>query len=83
MILVTGATGLVGRHLITTLRGDGAEVRALSRRPETAGLPYGTDLAAVAAVALRGGHADRRHSLAGLPARGFALWAAEHAGDFR
>jgi uncharacterized protein YbjT (DUF2867 family) len=32
MILVTGATGLVGRHLITTLRGDGAEVRALSRR---------------------------------------------------
>ncbi|MEU1734052.1 NAD(P)H-binding protein [Streptosporangium sp. NPDC020145] len=44
MILVTGATGPVGRHLLTTLRGDGAEVRALSRRPETANLPHGVQV---------------------------------------
>ncbi|MEU6726604.1 NAD(P)H-binding protein [Nonomuraea wenchangensis] len=41
MILVTGATGLVGRHLIAMLCGDGVEVRALSRRPEAANLPHG------------------------------------------
>ncbi|MEU6796630.1 NAD(P)H-binding protein [Nonomuraea wenchangensis] len=117
MILVTGATGLVGRHLIAMLCEDGVEVRALSRRPEAANLPHGVrvvggelrdpaspapaltgveavylfsagragigfaasaaradaatapiheaDLAAVAAIVLRGGHAGRRYSLTG------------------
>lgn len=33
MIAVTGATGFVGGRLVARLREDGAEVRALSRRP--------------------------------------------------
>src|SRR5262249_23290700 len=32
--LVTGATGFLGRHLVTRLRGAGHEVIALCRRPE-------------------------------------------------
>ncbi|MEV1128641.1 NAD(P)H-binding protein [Agromyces sp. NPDC049794] len=43
-ILVTGATGAVGMHLITALLERGAEVRALTRNPETAGLPEGVDI---------------------------------------
>jgi uncharacterized protein YbjT (DUF2867 family) len=38
-ILVTGATGTVGRHLVHHLLAAGHPVRALSRRPATAGLP--------------------------------------------
>lgn len=33
-ILVTGATGKVGRHVVSGLLGRGARVRALTRRPE-------------------------------------------------
>lgn len=39
LILVTGATGQVGRRLITELLNAGASVRALTRSPGTAGLP--------------------------------------------
>ncbi|MET0237646.1 MAG: NAD(P)H-binding protein [Kibdelosporangium sp.] len=38
-ILVTGATGTVGRHVITHLAAADIEVRALTRNPETAALP--------------------------------------------
>ena len=38
-ILVTGATGTVGRAVVAALRAEGAEVRALTRSPETAALP--------------------------------------------
>ncbi|MFE2865433.1 SDR family oxidoreductase [Embleya sp. NPDC059259] len=39
MILVTGATGNVGRQVVGQLLAAGVEVRALARRPEAAGLP--------------------------------------------
>ena len=38
-IVVTGATGNVGRPLVAELAAAGAEVRAVSRTPESAGLP--------------------------------------------
>jgi uncharacterized protein YbjT (DUF2867 family) len=40
-VLVTGATGAVGRHLVATLLGEGADVVALTRNPEKAALPVG------------------------------------------
>lgn len=44
MILVTGATGTVGRPLIDVLRAEGAKVRAVTRDPRTAGLPTDVDV---------------------------------------
>ena len=38
-ILVTGATGNVGRNVVSLLSGTGARVRALTRNPDTAGMP--------------------------------------------
>jgi uncharacterized protein YbjT (DUF2867 family) len=40
-VLVTGATGTVGRHVIEQLVSRGAEVRALARDPAKANLPAG------------------------------------------
>ena len=45
-ILVTGATGPVGRHLVRTLVERGADVRAITRKPDDAGLPDGVDVVA-------------------------------------
>lgn len=45
-ILVTGATGQVGRHLVTHLHGAGHDVRALTRNPAAAGLPAGVEVVA-------------------------------------
>jgi uncharacterized protein YbjT (DUF2867 family) len=44
VILVTGATGNVGRHVVTQLQRTGARVRALARDPASAGLPSGVDV---------------------------------------
>jgi uncharacterized protein YbjT (DUF2867 family) len=44
MILITGATGNVGRPLVTQLLARGAKVRAVSRHPATAGLPGGAEV---------------------------------------
>ncbi|MGY0233942.1 SDR family oxidoreductase [Longispora urticae] len=44
MILVTGATGNVGRHVVTLLLEAGEKVRAISRDPATAGLPDGVEV---------------------------------------
>ncbi|MCP3800294.1 NAD(P)H-binding protein [Allokutzneria sp. A3M-2-11 16] len=43
-ILVTGATGNVGRNVVEQLLAEGASVRATSRDPEEAGLPPGVDV---------------------------------------
>lgn len=43
-ILVTGATGTVGRHLVDQLLAAGHRVRALTRAPERADLPAGVDV---------------------------------------
>lgn len=43
-VLVTGATGTVGRRLVTHLAAAGARVRALSRTPATAALPRGVEV---------------------------------------
>ena len=39
VILVTGATGNVGRQVVSQLLNSGARIRALSRNPAAAGLP--------------------------------------------
>ncbi|WP_308298943.1 NAD(P)H-binding protein [Streptomyces sp. GESEQ-35] len=46
MILVTGATGKVGREAVGQLTALDRKVRALSRTPEEAGLPEGVDVVA-------------------------------------
>lgn len=42
-VLVTGATGLVGRRLMTTLLADRIAVRAATRKPNEARLPSGVE----------------------------------------
>ena len=54
-IFVTGATGTVGREVIEHLLTAGAHVRALTRRPENAGLP--------AAIEVVGGDLENPESL--------------------
>jgi uncharacterized protein YbjT (DUF2867 family) len=46
VVLVTGATGRVGRLVVDELLRAGASVRALSRRPERAALPAGVEVVA-------------------------------------
>ncbi len=43
-LLVTGATGTVGRHVVRQLVERGEQVRAVSRNPEKAGLPDGVEV---------------------------------------
>jgi len=44
VILVTGSTGNVGRHVVSQLLDEGAAVRALARNPDSAGLPEGVEV---------------------------------------
>ncbi|WP_163875254.1 SDR family oxidoreductase [Paenibacillus favisporus] len=46
MILVTGATGSVGREVVRLLHKDGYRVRALSRHPEKSNFPVGVEMVA-------------------------------------
>ena len=55
-IVVTGATGNVGRPLVAELAAAGARVRAVTRTPETAGFPAGR----------RGGRLGRRRAAGGV-----------------
>lgn len=43
-VVVTGATGNVGRHVVDGLLRAGESVRAVTRAPEKAGLPSGVDV---------------------------------------
>jgi uncharacterized protein YbjT (DUF2867 family) len=56
-ILVTGATGNVGRPLVTQLAAAGVEVRAVTRQPDTARLPAGVKAVGTAAEGLPGASA--------------------------
>ena len=44
MLLVTGATGTIGRPLIDILVNQGAKVRAVTHNPQAAGLPAGVEV---------------------------------------
>jgi len=44
-ILVVGATGNIGREVISQLAANGVSVRAMARNPEGAGLPAGVEVA--------------------------------------
>ncbi|WP_026932037.1 NAD(P)H-binding protein [Glycomyces tenuis] len=46
MMLITGATGAVGRPLVDALLARGAKVRALTRYPASAGFPDGVEVVA-------------------------------------
>lgn len=61
MILVTGATGIVGRALVDALTATGEPVRAMTRKPATAGLPPHVEVVA--------GDRDDPRSLRGRRAR--------------
>lgn len=56
-ILVTGATGNVGRPLVARLVKAGAEVRAVTRNPDTAEFPDGVHVESSAADGLAGASA--------------------------
>jgi uncharacterized protein YbjT (DUF2867 family) len=45
-VLVTGATGRVGRLVVDNLLRAGVSVRALTRRPEDVALPPGAEVVA-------------------------------------
>ncbi|MGH3677839.1 MAG: NAD(P)H-binding protein [Mycobacterium sp.] len=53
-ILVTGATGNVGRPLVAELANAGVEVRAVTRHPATAQFPAGVEVVSSAAAGLHG-----------------------------
>ncbi|MFL6263059.1 MAG: NAD(P)H-binding protein [Thermoanaerobaculia bacterium] len=44
-ILVTGATGTIGRHVVSQLLATEPQVRAMTRNPGSAGLPSGIEVA--------------------------------------
>jgi uncharacterized protein YbjT (DUF2867 family) len=68
-ILVTGATGNVGRHVATQLRDAGVTVRALSRDPSSVRLPAGVTAVAGDLISPD----SLRHAAAGADTA-FLLW---------
>src|SRR5262245_12332080 len=43
-VLVTGATGQIGREVVAQLRGTGVAIRAMTRHPRSANLPADVDI---------------------------------------
>ncbi len=85
MILVTGATGNVGRALVETLDAGGHRVRALARTPDRAALPASVDVVSAdlsapetMSGALAG--ADKLFLLGAFPTTGDVLDRARQAG---
>jgi uncharacterized protein YbjT (DUF2867 family) len=56
-VLVTGATGNVGRPLVALLAHAGATARAVTRRPGDVGFPAGADVFTTASAGLTGADA--------------------------
>jgi uncharacterized protein YbjT (DUF2867 family) len=56
-ILVTGATGNVGRPLVNQLAAEGAHVRAVTRHPASAAFPPGVDVVGSVAAGMPGASA--------------------------
>jgi uncharacterized protein YbjT (DUF2867 family) len=79
-IVVTGATGNVGRPLVTELAAAGARVRAVTRNPDTAAFPAGVDVAGSAIDALRGASAVFLNSRALGGQLGEVVAAAQRSG---
>ena len=73
-VLVTGATGFVGRHLVAALLARGCEVRAVARNAQTAqGMPWINDVEFVAAD-IHAADLDVRALTAGIDALAHLAW---------
>lgn len=85
LILVTGATGRVGRRLVAELLEAGASVRALTRSPDTSDLPDQVEVAAGGFAHLPDGLLDGVAAAFVFPAEGAAdfITAAAAAGVSR
>lgn len=79
LILVTGATGKVGRRLVAELLDAGASVRALTRSPGTAGLPERVEVVAGAFAELPAALFDGVSTAFVFPADGAADFVAAAA----
>lgn len=75
-VLVVGATGQVGRHVVRALLDRGATVRALLRDPEHADVPAGVER-------VRGDLRDPASLRAALHGAGAALYVSPHEADER
>jgi uncharacterized protein YbjT (DUF2867 family) len=79
-ILITGATGNIGRPLIALLQGAGAKVRAVTRNPADAELPAGIEAVPSAQDGLDGATAVFLNSRALGPELASTVEAARRAG---
>ena len=88
-ILVTGATGNIGRHVVDRLMQAGVRVRALkqARKLWSSFMP---EAEIDAELMILGESVDKPKNVwktfeqvIGRPGRNYAQWAAEHANDFR
>lgn len=79
LVLVSGATGAVGRHLVTHLIAAGASVRAVTRTPTTAALPDEVHVVPGALAAVPDGVFDGVAAAFVFPVQGAEEFAAAAA----